>query len=135
MDNVTTTTPTKPKRRFLRFSLRTFLLFIPWRTAWFRIALVFVFVGFHLSLAVFMSLGLFPLISICIWAVVLPGALWDRWLPALLDRSAMTTGEDRPLRTHPLAQGLVAVLLAYLVLRHAVDFGYVPFEQGKVYEF
>jgi len=108
------------------------LLFVPWRTGLFRMLAWTAFVGFHLGLAVFMSIGLFPAFSICAWTVVLPGVLWDRWLPALLGRGPIAPGTGPRLRSPRWLAAVVPVLVGYLVLHHAADLRLLPFEKGKL---
>jgi hypothetical protein len=58
-------------------SLGPLLAFIPWRNERWRLLAVALFISFHAALAVTMTLGLFPFISIAGWLVFLPGALWE----------------------------------------------------------
>ncbi len=51
---------------------------IPWRTGQLRTATVSVFIALHLCLALFMPMGLFPLIGSVAWLVFLPPWFWER---------------------------------------------------------
>ena len=42
-----------------------------------RVLLVFIFISFHIGLGLSMTLGLFPLVCISAWLILVPGALWD----------------------------------------------------------
>lgn len=54
-----------------------FLLFVPWKTAWIRIALIATFVGFHLGIVLTMTVGLFSAISMICWIALLPSDFWN----------------------------------------------------------
>lgn len=54
------------------------LIFVPWRNAWWRMAVMLVFWGFHLGIALSMTIGLFPWICMAAWLILIPGAVWDR---------------------------------------------------------
>ena len=59
-------------------ALGPWLAFIPWRNVRWRLLAVALFISFHAALAVTMTLGLFPLLSIAGWLVFIPGAVWER---------------------------------------------------------
>ena len=61
--------------------------FSPFATNLLRIVVVFAFISFHAGLAVFMSLGIFPWISMASWLIFLPGPFWDRTERAHLFRA------------------------------------------------
>jgi len=58
------------------------LLFVPRFREAARMLAVVMFVGFHASLALFMSIGLYPLFSILGWLAVIPTGFWDRLAPS-----------------------------------------------------
>lgn len=93
--------------------LGPFLLFVPVRTAAFRLAAVASFWSFHLGIWIFMSVGLFSLLSMAMWLLVLPSSFCDRV-------AALTRGADagRPglLRAPRWVELIALVPLAYLVL-------------------
>ena len=59
------------------------LLFIPWRTAYFRMFTIMAFVGLHVGIELCMHLGLFSYVSIIAWMLFLPAMFWDAslWNP------------------------------------------------------
>ena len=58
--------------------LGPFLVFIPWRTAFFRTLAVGLFVSFHLlGLGLALNLGIFPWVCAIAWTIFLPAAFWD----------------------------------------------------------
>ncbi len=64
-------------------ALGPLLAFVPWRTAWFRMATIAAFIFFHLfGINLTMELGLFQWTSSAIWLLFLPGLFWDRLAPA-----------------------------------------------------
>ncbi|MGK7885679.1 MAG: HTTM domain-containing protein [Crocosphaera sp.] len=60
-----------------------FFLFIPFKTAFFRLWTVILFCLLHLGFGLGLNLSLFPFISATAWLALLPGDFWDnsrRWL-------------------------------------------------------
>ena len=56
------------------------LLFIPYRQDAIRLAVVVLFVSFHLfGLGLFMYLGIFPYVSAISWLALIPGSFWNRF--------------------------------------------------------
>ncbi len=53
-----------------------FLLFIPFATKFFRTIVVFTFMSFHIGLATFMDLGIFPLVMFSAWVALIPSNIW-----------------------------------------------------------
>ncbi|HAN96664.1 MAG TPA: hypothetical protein DCQ98_04160 [Planctomycetaceae bacterium] len=53
------------------------LLFIPWRTHWFRLLNIAIAWVFHLGIVLTMSVGLFSAISMAAWLLFLPRQFWD----------------------------------------------------------
>ena len=54
--------------------------FVPFFFGYVRTAVVFAFMSLHFGFFVFMTLGLFPWISITSWIFLLPGWVWDKLL-------------------------------------------------------
>lgn len=59
--------------------LGPFFAFIPWRTAWWRIALVSAFWALHFGFALCLRLGPFPWLMMVVWMPFLPAEFWD-WI-------------------------------------------------------
>ena len=55
-----------------------FLLFIPRFTKVLRLIVISIFIGLHTSFILCLYLGLFPLISITAWLVLIPSLFWDK---------------------------------------------------------
>ena len=55
------------------------LLFVPWRTEWWRLAMLGSFWLLHIGLWVCLRLGPFPLIMMAGWLVCVPSLVWDRF--------------------------------------------------------
>lgn len=53
------------------------LLFIPFRTSFFRCAAVVLFIGLHLNFGLFFTLGIFPFLSIASWFAFIPSTVWN----------------------------------------------------------
>lgn len=90
-----------------------FLAFVPWRTDVFRSIAVALFVGFHLTLALFLDIGLFPLVAIIGWIPFLPASFWR----AVERRSGPGTRRDATaaaVATSPLLRGACLVALLYV---------------------
>jgi hypothetical protein len=54
------------------------LLFVPWRTALFRVIAAAAFAAFHLGIAATITVGLFAWVGLAAWLAVLPSTFWDR---------------------------------------------------------
>ncbi len=74
-------------------------LFIPWLIFCplffvpIRLFVIAAFIGFHLGIALFMNIGLFPFICCVCWIALLPGWCFDRvTLPVLKDRISYPVG-------------------------------------------
>ncbi len=52
-------------------------LFMPWRTATFRIVTVVTFILLHLGFGFTLNLGIFPALSIVTWLVFIPSSTWE----------------------------------------------------------
>ena len=80
------------------------LVFVPFCTPWLRIFVVGAFFGFHIGLALCMSIGLFPYVSMVSWLV---------FVPSLKRGSPQTTP---PLQATRLSRALAAFFLVYGML-------------------
>ena len=90
------------------------LVFIPWGTPWLRLVAVGAFFGFHLSLILCVSIGLFPYISMASWLVFVPSLVWQRGRPPTA---------TQPLRAAGRSQAVAAFFLVYIVLWNLSGFG------------
>ena len=82
------------------------LVFVPFCTPWLRIFVVGAFFCFHIGLALCMSIGLFPYVSMVSWLVFVPSLVWERGsLPSL-----------HSLRPARFSQALAAFFLVYVLL-------------------
>jgi len=90
--------------------------FIPFGTAWLRLGVIPAFVFFHLSLALFLDAGLFPVFSIVAWSAFVPALFWDEVLPRLARRSppAVAARAARRLPTPLWVQGMAGIALIYV---------------------
>ncbi len=82
------------------------IVFSPWKTAILRLITTLVFWGFHVGLALTLTIGLFPPICMVGWLVFLPTEFWDylaRRLPTGLGRYAAQPGAagHRPCGRRP----------------------------------
>jgi hypothetical protein len=98
------------------------LLFAPLALASARVLAIGAIVGFHLSLAAFITLGAAPFVSIAAALVFLPGSLWSRMLPLRTESPAQahrvsSAGEERVWRR--LGRLVPVAPLAILVLNVA----------------
>ena len=55
-----------------------FLVFIPWFNKYWKLIILSTFCLMHLGFAIFMSLGLFPYISIMSWIIFIPAIFWNK---------------------------------------------------------
>jgi hypothetical protein len=88
-----------------------FLLLMPIGGGWLRLAVVAMFIGFHLGLALTMHLGPFPWVCIAAWLALVPTTAWDfaarRWSGAAHARIGMVRE-----RVGALAQRVAPALAA-----------------------
>ncbi len=89
------------------------LVFVPFCTPWLRIGVVGAFFCFHSGLTLFMSIGLFPYISMVSWLVFVPSLVWER---------GGSPDPTPPLRSSRLAQALAAAFLVCVVLWNLLGF-------------
>ena len=82
------------------------LVFLPFRTPWLRIFVVSAFFSFHIGLALYMDIGLFPYVSLVSWLVFVPSLVWERGSPRT----------PPPLRAARWSQIIAAFCLVYVVL-------------------
>ena len=98
------------------------LVFVPFWTPWLRICVIGAFFCFHIGLALCLSIGLFPYISMASWLVFVPSPVWERGRHLLSGtaRSGPDGAADgssrRPLRSSRPARALAAFFLVYVVL-------------------
>ena len=97
------------------------LVFCPIFTSRVRLAVILIFVAFHLGIGLCMHLGLFTWICIVSWSVFLPRSFWE-WIAnfyqskdAGVNSSLGDPGTEKRLSNDlpPIANGLVALLLVY----------------------
>lgn len=81
--------------------------FIPFWNAWFRMATLVVFVGFHVGLILALGLGIFPFVCIVAWSAFVPGGVWD-----FLERRLTTSGRRDLAIIHDGRHDLCRRLLA-----------------------
>lgn len=110
--------------------LGALLLFVPFCVAAARLVAIALFTALHLGLALFLDLGPFPLMVLCGWTAVVPGAFWDTVLPRLRRRLGRREPDDAggrsaaPRTPWPL-QAIAAVSLVYVVAYQGVVLGFI----------
>ena len=102
------------------------LVFVPFCTPWLRMCVVGAFFCFHIGLALCMSIGLFPYVSMVSWLVFVPSLVWERGRFVAGPRASRSSNLPQapngfaqtihPLRASRLAQALAAFFLVYVVL-------------------
>lgn len=95
--------------------------FSPWRTQMFRYGVIVIVIGFHLSIEISLTTGLFAYVSFVAWIPFLGSGFWN-WcqarLPARLSPSGEqpAPGDDPPLRyqwDHWVLLGLLGCVVLY----------------------
>jgi len=120
----------------------SFIAFLPFRNAAFRVVTVLLFWGFHAGLAATMNIGLFPLFSMVAWLAFVPSQVWERLRRATRVRlkpdtttvpsaAYVVSGLSRTLAGGPdvrarLASISAGVLLAYVVVLLAERADVIP---------
>ena len=104
-----------------------FLCFVPWKQDVFRWIAIFAFVGLHVGIAVFMSIGLFPPISIVYWLLFVPESFWNRFFPksvgSNLERDSDTPRRD--LYRSKLASAIAVFMLLLITVHNVVGLPHV----------
>ncbi len=102
--------------------------FVPWKTAWFRLGTVGVFVLFHLfGIRLTMELGLFQWTSAAIWLLFLPAMFWEKLLPGAI----RWMQEDLPrLNRYPIWKGRARRSLSFLKLGMRPESRLIPLPQA-----
>lgn len=115
------------------------LVFLPFFTGPVRTVVAICFMGFHLMLAIFFEIGVFPYLCIIAWILYLPAWYWDNLLAratgirqwvymqgeklALLIK-ARTAGKEKVLRIMPTAlESVIGALLLFAMLSSAMLYG------------
>lgn len=94
------------------------LVFSPWRNGLTRLIAIGLFWSLHLGLQICQAIGVFQMVGLAAWLVVLPSFLWDRRAAPASDQA------PRRARNVPWAEWLALVPLAYLVIQiTAIGYG------------
>ncbi|MEZ6105088.1 MAG: HTTM domain-containing protein [Pirellulaceae bacterium] len=117
------------------------LLFIPWKTSWWRMLNIVAFHLFHIVVLITISVGLFSAISMSAWLLFLPRGFWNSGIVrgvmgsifgsgAIVeeDPEAREVGEPRSMLGRlgfMTAQGIVAAMLVFVIAWniHRIDAG------------
>ena len=100
------------------------LLFVPGRQLpRLRVILVGAFIAFHLGMAIFMNLGIFPFVMISIWLLFLPSTVWDR---VTNEMSEEAPAVDRNLARNAIA----AAALLYITVSNYITWAFFPADSG-----
>lgn len=92
-----------------------FAAFIPWRNAWWRLAVAAAFIALHTGLALSLRLGPFPFTMMAAWLLFVPREFWD-WLagpPRLAAGSSLAA-------CHRWMSGAAANVFAFLALAYVL---------------
>lgn len=97
--------------------LGPFLAFVPWRVAWFRLAVVAAFWSLHFGIALCLRLGPFPWVMITAWLAFLPSIFWDFLEARLrLPRSSASSGAAHRWMERPASHIFALLCLGYILL-------------------
>lgn len=92
-----------------------------------RVMLTGAFIAFHLGIALFMSLGIFPYVMIVAWLVFLPETVWDR----LFATTTSDGASDSPAVDRSRVRNTVAgAALGYVFASNVVTWLYYPVQGG-----
>ena len=99
------------------------LVFVPFFTPWLRLVVIGASFSFHIGLALCMSIGAFPYVSMVSWLVFVPSLVWERGRRLLLPRSSQEQSSPAlpPVQASRWAQALAAFLLVYVVVWNLLD--------------
>lgn len=103
------------------------LLFIPWRTEVWRLAMMLSFWLLHIGLWICLQLGPFPLIMMAGWLVCVPSFVWDRLLPSRRPTAAAPADGAAPARISAawlewnVTRGFVVFCTMYVLLWNLRD--------------
>lgn len=101
------------------------LLFVPGRLSpRLRAILVGAFIGFHIGMAIFMNLGIFPFVMISVWLLFLPSSVWDRVTNEV-------TGDETPAIDRNLVRNATAAAaLLYITVSNYITWAFFPADSG-----
>jgi hypothetical protein len=100
------------------------LLFVPGkRLPERRLLLVGAFIVFHIGMATFMNLGIFPFVMITVWLLFLPSKVWDRLTPDQLEHPVET---DRNLLRNLTA----GAAMIYVIVSNYITWAFYPADSG-----
>ncbi|HJU52198.1 MAG TPA: HTTM domain-containing protein [Acidimicrobiia bacterium] len=101
------------------------LLFVPGRySPRIRVILVGAFIAFHIGMAIFMNLGIFPFVMISIWLLFLPSSIWDRVTNEV-------TGDEAPVTDQNLVRNAAAAAaLLYITVSNYITWAFFPADSG-----
>lgn len=109
------------------------LAFVPWKTGWFRLALLPMFVGMHLVIWLTMQVGNFSQVSCAVWLAFVPTFAWDglERLVAKLRRQPTPADQEPVLQTTKSAflQTICGMLLVYVVLWNVATLPWTQFDR------
>jgi Vitamin K-dependent gamma-carboxylase len=106
-----------------------FLLFVPWQNRRIRVLLILIFFGFHIGIALTMSLGLFQYVSMCVWLALLPGGFMASLGNRLRLTPPVTQELVRPYASHSVSRtinGVAAFFAVYFLLWNTANIYQVP---------
>ncbi len=103
------------------------LVLLPVFTRWVRLGIVAAFASFHIGILVFMAIGIFPLVCLCGWLVIVPGMVWDVLEKRTIGLNAAAgrfvskwfrrgSGPDVRIVPRALSRTLAGASLAYMIV-------------------
>jgi hypothetical protein len=103
------------------------LLFVPWRTAWVRLAVVASLAAMHVGIELLLTVGLFSFVSLAGLTLFLPAAFWNSRLfsrfPQPPDQHAAPSGRTPELSLRYLvSQGICLLVLIYVIAINIAGF-------------
>jgi hypothetical protein len=104
-------------------TLGPLLVLSPWKNGAARLAAVALFWALHLGLQTFQAIGIFQLVGLAAWLVILPSALWDRRTthePTGGEALTLPANRGRPARWWSERLALVPIAYAIIVVICAV---------------
>lgn len=101
------------------------LLFLPGKhLPRLRVILVSAFIAFHLGMAIFMNLGIFPFVMMSVWLLFLPSSVWDRVTNEVTQDVAPAI--DRNVVRNVTA----AAALLYITVSNYITWAFFPADSG-----
>ena len=107
-------------------------LFLPDHNDRYRVLNLIVFWGFHIGIALSMSIGLFPFICIIAWFPLIPSGFWNWLTPNRSVAVDPLAGTNEQLRPGMLGQIFCAVMILFILVWNVANIQWKPLDRLRL---